>query len=239
MSSVTVIIVTWRRHEMLRRAIRSALDQTHRDLSILVVNDDPDDSHVAEIISDFDDALLDLFQPIQKRGAARNFNLMFDDRMQTPFVALLEDDNWWQPEFLAMMMSLLERHPEQKAGCANERIWRENPDGSWTDTGQDIWPNFGEAIHHFSLSGICGSAKLCDSAMMYRNPAYAPPLTPDDIPVDETEHFRERMFLDGMALHASPMVNYAETLKTAHGREETWGKYQSSLIGSVFIGART
>jgi glycosyltransferase involved in cell wall biosynthesis len=41
MSSVTVIIVTWRRHEMLRRAIRSALDQTHRDLSILVVNDDP------------------------------------------------------------------------------------------------------------------------------------------------------------------------------------------------------
>ena len=130
---------------------------------------------MSEIISDFDDARLDLFQPVQKRGAARNFNLMFDDRIETPFVALLQDDNWWQPEFLATMISLLERHSEQKAACANERIWGENPDGSWTDTGQDIWPNFGEDIHHFSLSGICGSAKFRKIAMVYRKPAHAPP----------------------------------------------------------------
>jgi glycosyltransferase involved in cell wall biosynthesis len=171
---------------MLGRSIRSALDQTHRDLSILVVYDDTEDSHVAKTVSDLDDTRLDLFQPVQKRGAARNFNLMFDDRTQTPFVALLEDDYWWQPEFLATMLSLLHWHPEQKAACANERIWPENPDGSWADTGQDIWPSFGETNHHFSLSGICGSAKLCNSAIVYRKPAYAPP-TPEDIPVDVTE----------------------------------------------------
>ena len=106
-------------------------------------------------------------------------------------------------------------------------------DGSRTDTGQNIWADFGEAVHHFSLSGICGSAKLCNSAIVYRaiKPA---PLTPDDIPVDVTEHFREQMFAAGIALHSKPMVNYAVTLKTARGRGGVWGNYQSPLIASVF-----
>jgi glycosyltransferase involved in cell wall biosynthesis len=233
MSSHAVYIVTYRRHAMLKRAIRSVLDQSFRDFRAIVVNDDPTDPVVGEIVRDFNDPRLSLHQPLAKRGAAKNFNLMFDDP-EARFVALLEDDNWWENDFLATMTALLEAHPDLDAACCNERVWRENPNGTWTDTGRTIWPAFDTRRHMFSLPDLCGSAKLCNSAMLYRRRPGVDLKTPDDIPVDVTEHFRERQFPAGMALHGRPLVNYAETLSTARGRGALWAQYQTLLIGSVF-----
>jgi Glycosyl transferase family 2 len=233
MSQLAVYIVTFRRHEMLKRAIRSVLAQTHTDFRVCVVNDDPSDPGVGEIVRGFADPRLSLYLPLTKRGAARNFNLMFEDA-QADYVCLLEDDNWWEPDFLETMVALLSAHPEVDAACCNERLWRENEDGSWLDTGRNIWPAFEPHIHRFALSDLCGSAKLCNSAMLYRKKAAGSFKTPDDIPVDVTEHFRERMFPAGFALHARPMVNYAETITTARAKGSLWGEYQILLIGSVF-----
>ena len=214
MSHIAIYIVTYRRHDMLRRAIRSVLEQSYRNFRAIVVNDDPGDPAVAGIVREFNDSRLILHLPLEKRGAASNFNLMFEDPCAS-YVSLLEDDNWWQPDFVETMSTFLETHTEVDAACCNERVWRENSDGTWTDTGVNIWSEFGTRLHRFDISELCGSAKLCNSAMMYRRRCGISLKTPNDIPVDVTEHFRERLLSASIGLHSRPMVNYAETIKTA------------------------
>ena len=238
MSHITVFIVTWRRHAMLKRALASVRSQSFTDFHAYIVNDDPDDAEVEAIVDALGDERFYLFQPVEKRGAGRNFNLMFGD-VDAAYVALLEDDNWWEPTFLEEMVALMKSHQNCEAACSNERIWKESADGRWVDTGVDIWPNFGLRRHVFAIESLCGSAKLCNSAMLYRRSPAKDLRTPDDIPVDVTEHFRERLLTGDFMLSSLPLVNYAETLKTARGGRDVWGDYQALLIGSVFAAIKS
>lgn len=232
--TVTVYIVTYRRHEMLRRAISSVLAQTFRDLKLLVVNDDPSDDVVADIVKSFADDRAAIFRPVQKRGATRNFNLVFEER-DSPYSALLEDDNWWDSTFLERQMALLEAHPEMPIVVGNERIWKELPGGAWMDTCETIWPFRDIRFHEASLEWLCGHAVLCNSSMLVRTSMAGPLVTPISIPVDVTEHFRERLMPRRLLLNGELLVNYAETIETARGKGALWGQFQTALIASVFL----
>ena len=218
---------------MLRRAIRSVLDQTYSNLVVRVVNDDPADLMVANILKEFDDPRVDLFLPVQKRGATRNFNLVFKET-EAAYVSLLEDDNWWESTFIFDMLHILREHPKDTIVVGNETIWQEQLDGSWLNTERTIWEFRGLRSYEYELEAICGHAKLCNSSMLVRIEPRQNFLTPDNIPVDVTEHFRERLLPTKILLNGNPLVNYAETLQTARGQGYLWGQYQMVLIASAF-----
>ncbi|MCP4309310.1 MAG: glycosyltransferase family 2 protein [bacterium] len=234
---ITVYIVTFRRHQMLRRAIASVLNQTHRDFVVKVINDDPTDDGVRSIINEIDSKRVTLFVPEKKRGATRNFNLVFQEQ-NADFVSLLEDDNWWEPEFLQRQLEVLDAHPSAPLVVGNERIWRELPDGTWLDTARTVWPFDDIRSHELSVEEIAGSAKICNSSMLIRVDRFGGYLTPDTIPVDVTEHFRERLLPRTLLLNGAPLVNYAETIRSARSSGgEDWGSWQCLLIGSIFVAA--
>ncbi|MBB5751875.1 glycosyltransferase family 2 protein [Prosthecomicrobium pneumaticum] len=235
---VAVYIVTYRRHEMLRRAIASVLAQTHTMLLVKVVNDDPADGEVGDIIESFADPRLSLFLPLTKRGPVSSFNLVFREA-EARYAALLEDDNWWEPTFLAAQIAVLKHFPDAPLVVGNERIWRELPGGRWHDTETTIWPFYDVRLHSFTLTEICGSAKICNSSMLVRVERRSSLLTPETIPVDVTEHFRERLLPRSVPLNGAPLVNYAETLSSARDVGDRWGMYQALLIGSVFAALRS
>lgn len=230
---VAVYIVTYRRHHMLRRAIKSVLAQTHDRIRVKVVNDDPADAEVSNIIAGFGDPRLSLFEPMKNRGATRNFNLVFQER-EAAFTTLLEDDNWWQPQFIERQLAVLKAHPDAPLVVGNERVWTERPGDHWHDTGRDIWPFHDVRLHHRTLVDLCGRTVLANSSLMVRVDRAAELLVPDTIPVDVTEHFRDRLLLGAFPLNGEVLVNYAETLHTARRQDDTWGLYQIMLIGSVF-----
>jgi hypothetical protein len=234
---VAVYIVTYRRHTMLRRSIASVLAQTHADLKLWVVNDDPADAAVAEIVASFEDSRAELYQPVRKRGPAANFNLVYREQ-GADFAALLEDDNWWQPTFLESQLAALRAYPEAPIVVGNERIWRECTDGGWSDTGRTIWP-FRDIVEKApSVEDICGSATICNSSVLVRVDRDHDLLTPETIPADVTEHFRDRLLPGKVLLNGEALVNYAETLQTVRGNGSLWGQYQVLLIGSVFVAAQ-
>lgn len=235
---VTVYVITYRRPRLLARALGSLAGQTCARWQALVVNDDPADGRVAEVVASCADPRIRLFEPVSRRGAAANFNLAFMERT-TPFAAILEDDNWWQPEFLATMIDALGGHPRCGLACGNERVWRERADGGWEDTGTVIWPET-EGVSEWTttVETACGAAKLCNSSMLFSTRDAGGWLTPDDIPVDVTEHFRERCVPQPILLVHAPMVNYAETLVTNRStRGTSWADYQCLLVGSCFHAA--
>src|ERR1700730_797522 len=232
---IAVYVVTYRRHAMLRRALDSVRRQTYKNIVVKVVNDDPEDAEVGRIVVGLADDRFSLFTPQLKRGATRNLNLAFA-QPNAPYVTILEDDNWWEPTFLEEMYTALASHPELAVAVGNERIWKECEDGSWTSTGATVWTaQHGVQVHQYEIEQICGSAKICNSSMLVRlgDSSYR---TPDDIPVDVTEHFRERLFPNRILLVGTSLVNYAETVQTARSvGGSLWGEYQALLICSVFI----
>ena len=219
---------------MLRRALASVIAQTYGNWRCQVVNDDPEDPEVRLVIDEIGDPRIYLYEPVVKRGAAASFNLAFDAE-NCDYASLLEDDNWWEPRFLEVMVRAMEMHPEVEAACGNERVWKEQSDGSWKDTGQIIWKEPSDELYLTSPQSACGSAKICNSSMLVRRGDREAWTTPGDIPVDVTEHFRERAIPQPLLLVREPLVNYAETLNTNRDtRGVIWGDYQILLIGSVF-----
>lgn len=99
---VTAIISTYKRPaEMLRRAVSSVVNQTHKNLEIIIVNDYPEDENLSEQIYDmlhsFKDDRISYLCMAQNSGAcaARNYGIIHSTGM---YIELLDDDDAWCPE---------------------------------------------------------------------------------------------------------------------------------------------
>jgi hypothetical protein len=237
MALVRIHVVTYRRPHLLKRALNSLVRQHERSWVAEVLNDDPEDERVKAVIDEIGDARIVLSDPCVKRGGTGNFNYAFRP-LAEPFASILEDDNWWEPEFLASMCEALDQHPEAQLAVGNERIWLERNDGSWEDSRRTTWPEtHAVSLFQWRIEDKLGSAKLCNSSMLWRTMNAGEWRTPDTIPIDVTEHFRERAVPHPVLLLHIPLVNYAVTLKSyrnsSHASE--WGMYQVMLISSGFV----
>lgn len=234
-SLVRIHVVTYRRPRLLERALRSLLAQRERSWVAEVLNDDPEDPTPAALVAQLADPRLTLSTPPRRRGGTGNFNHAFRP-VPEPFASILEDDNWWDPDFLGTMLSTLSRHPELDLACANERLWEEQADGSWRDLKRHARPSItGEARHDVQAGNLCGGAVLCNSALLWRTSRSANWLTPPSIPIDVTEHFRERVIPHPFVVVGQPLAHYALTRQTHRSSDRAlWGEYQSLLTGSVF-----
>lgn len=93
---VSVVIPTYNRASLLVEAIRSAQAQTHRQIEIIVADDGSTDDTAARVL-EFPGVQ---FHSQKNSGpsAARNLGLKF---CRGEFVAFLDSDDLWSPEFLA------------------------------------------------------------------------------------------------------------------------------------------
>jgi len=105
---VSVVIPTHNRAELLRRAIRSVLDQTYGNLEIIVV-DDASKDNLYEVVTDFGDPRIQYIRHESSRGgsAARNTGI----RAATgEFIAFLDDDDEWEPQKTEEQLGSLQRY---------------------------------------------------------------------------------------------------------------------------------
>src|SRR4029077_2865517 len=133
-----VYLCTYRRNHLLPRALESLLRQEFEDWVCELHNDDPSDPYPRALVRQVGDPRITIVDHEVNLGPIGTFNLAFRD-VSEPFVSILEDDNWWQPNFLAVMLELMHRYPHVRLAWANMRVWREGEDGSWTDTGKTFW----------------------------------------------------------------------------------------------------
>jgi glycosyltransferase involved in cell wall biosynthesis len=99
---VSVVIPTRNRPELVLRAVRSALAQTFRDIEVIVVIDGPDPETLAALQAVNDARLQWQALEISVGGSeARNIGVR---TASTPWVALLDDDDEWAPQKLALQL---------------------------------------------------------------------------------------------------------------------------------------
>ena len=109
---ITTVIPTYRRPELLLRAIRSVLDQTYPHFQVCVYDNASNDS-TAEVVSALarGDARVHYHCHPENIGSQENFRFGVS-RVGTPFFNLLSDDDFLLPDFFARAMSGLSNNPQ-------------------------------------------------------------------------------------------------------------------------------
>jgi glycosyltransferase involved in cell wall biosynthesis len=104
---VTVVIPTYNRPGYLRTALGSVLGQTHRNLEVLVQdNASPEDP--GPVVAAFNDPRVHYRRNPENIGAERNIIRALGWGAGT-YVAILADDDLWEPDFLQSLLAEMER----------------------------------------------------------------------------------------------------------------------------------
>jgi glycosyltransferase involved in cell wall biosynthesis len=104
---VDVGIATWGTSAYLGAAVESVLGQTHGNWRLRISHDGPDGSGIHEVLAPYVDEPRISYSARERRlGAAGNKSWLINQGT-APFVALLDHDDIWDPEFLARRVSFL------------------------------------------------------------------------------------------------------------------------------------
>jgi glycosyltransferase involved in cell wall biosynthesis len=109
---VSVIIPTYNRPHLIKRAIKSVLNQTYQHFEIIVV-DDSDNDETKKVIEGFGDKRIKYIKNEIRttHTAARNLAIKNSDS-QSKYIAFLDDDDEWLPQFLEKCVNKLEERTD-------------------------------------------------------------------------------------------------------------------------------
>jgi glycosyltransferase involved in cell wall biosynthesis len=140
MTTVSVIIPTYNRAEKVCRAISSVIDQTYRDIEIIVIDDASIDNTI-ERLNEFGKQIK-IIQHEKNMGvsAARNSGI---EVATGEYIALLDSDDYWLPEKLEVQTTFFRAHPDAVI-CQARELWirhgkRVNPGNKHLKPSGDIF----------------------------------------------------------------------------------------------------
>lgn len=109
--TVSVVIPVYNRGKFVGETVRSVLAQTYRDFEIVAVDDGSTDDSLAVLNSFAGDIQILRHPNGENRGQSAAINLALR-RIRGRYVAILDSDDLWAPEKLAVLVEYLEAHPE-------------------------------------------------------------------------------------------------------------------------------
>ena len=160
---VSVIIPAYKVAPFIRETLDSVLGQTFRDYEIIFVNDgSPDTAELEEQIEPYTHLITYLQQPNRGAGAARNAGLRV---ARGEFVAFLDGDDLWLPEFLSEQLALINNRVKFDLVYADAV----NLHGASLrrQTNMDVNPSAGPVTAESLISGKC--SVITSSVVARRN----------------------------------------------------------------------
>lgn len=121
MPSVSVIVPVYRAESFLRRCVESVQSQSFRDWELLLIEDgSPDGSGaLCDALAAEDSRIRTFHKPNGGVSSARNVGL---DAAKGQYIAFLDSDDWFLPDFLETLVTLAERSGADSAGCAHLNV---------------------------------------------------------------------------------------------------------------------
>lgn len=119
---VSIVIPTYGRPQTLERAVNSVLNQTYKNIEVLVVDDNNPDTdarketeEVMHRLKESDERVVYLQHPCNKNGSAARNTGIFNSHGK--YVALLDDDDEFKPNKIAVQLETMEKLDDSWAAC--------------------------------------------------------------------------------------------------------------------------
>lgn len=166
---ISVIIPLYNKERHIKNTFQTVLNQTYQDFEIVIVNDGSTDSS-AKIVTQITDPRIRLIhQKNSGVSAARNRGIV---EAHGDFVAFLDADDEWKPEYLATLMQLTEQYPEATVFTTNYEF--RNAYGKVTPTIIRKLPfhgNTGILSNYFEIASE-SHPPICSITIMARKEAF-------------------------------------------------------------------
>jgi len=108
----SIIIPTYNRADLLRRAMESVLAQSMADWELIIVDDGSTDN-TKSMVESFDDSRIHYFyHEHQERSKARNLGI---ERSSGSFISFLDDDDYYQVDFCKEFKKAIEKNDKHTA----------------------------------------------------------------------------------------------------------------------------
>lgn len=174
---VSVIIMVYNRTSYLPAAIQSALDQTYRNIEVIVA-DDASTTDIAGLVRKFSDPRVRYRRNETNLRMARNLSATLRET-RGEFFANLNDDDLWEPDFLEKVVPPMAAHPEATVGFSDHFVVKETGeiDPAATETNSRVWkrtalpPGLHQPFHRIALADLSVPAAM---AAVFRRSAIDP-----------------------------------------------------------------
>lgn len=116
---ISVIIPLYNKVHTIARTLETVFQQTYTDYEIVIVDDGSTDGS-ADVVRSIDDSRIRLISQANAGvSAARNRGI---EEAQGEFVAFLDADDEWKPDYLETMMQLVEKYPQCDVFATNYEL---------------------------------------------------------------------------------------------------------------------
>lgn len=107
----SVIIPLYNKENFIEATLKSVLNQSFNDFEVIIINDGSTDESEQKVLR-FDDSRIKYFYT-QNKGvsAARNYGISI---AKADFIAFIDADDYWYPNFLEEIFQNINRFPNQK-----------------------------------------------------------------------------------------------------------------------------
>lgn len=228
-----VHLFTYKRNSLLTRAVQSLLNQSFSDWICEVHNDCPNDNFPGNYIASLKDKRLFVNNHKTNLGPTASFNLAFKNT-DSAYVSILEDDNWWESDFLQEMINLMDNNPKINVAWSNMNLWEENTGNQWKNTGKTIWPSTsGTTIFEWPVNKHAIGALHSNGSMLFRGKNASNYVIPEKTLFNAVELIRERSFDHPILLNYKPLANFSLTIDTSRSNNPyPWITTQIMMLAS-------
>jgi glycosyltransferase involved in cell wall biosynthesis len=114
---VSIVVPSYKTAPFITETLDSVFAQTFSNFEVIVINDgSPDTEELERELQPFIDRIIYIKQPNRGPGAARNAGIR---AARGEFLAFLDSDDTWLPEYLASQMECFEKTPSLDLICAD------------------------------------------------------------------------------------------------------------------------
>ena len=111
----SIITPTYKRADILHRAIQSLLQQTYTDWEMIIINDSPQEETYSELEKNISDKRIVYLKNTENKGVNFSRNRGLDAiSPQSKWVIFLDDDDYLTPDALEALHQLIQSHPDKK-----------------------------------------------------------------------------------------------------------------------------
>ena len=149
--AVSIIVPVYRTTAYIAGTLDSALAQTFTDFELILVNDGcPDTENLERVLEPYMSRIVYVKQPNGGPGGARNTAVRM---ARATWVAMLDSDDFWESDYLATQMKLLEQDPTIDVIYPDAVFFGETPDVGKTFL--QYFPPQGQPTFLNILNGNC------------------------------------------------------------------------------------